>query len=133
LVTVQNAAAAATPSAPDWPRAIDQLIEQIIRYDVANAALHRAVFSQASGDGLRLLHETDEKVIELFTGAISAAVAAGAATVSDPPTTAALLYYAVDGVLNTAYMADTEPDANAIIAAAQEMAHRTLQTTRRTD
>jgi AcrR family transcriptional regulator len=133
LATVQNAAAATPPSAPDWPKAIDLLIEQIIRYDVANAALHRAVFSQASGEGLRLLHETDAKTIELFTGAINAAVAAGAATVSDPPATAALLYYAVDGVLNAAYMANTEPDANTIIAAAKEMAHRTLGTTRRTD
>jgi AcrR family transcriptional regulator len=127
LVTVQERLAAAMPSAPDWPAAMDVLIEQMIRYDIANAALHRAVFLQASGDGLRQLRQADSKVITLLAEAIAAAVAAGTATVTDPPTTAALLYYAVDGLLNDAYLADAEPDADAVIAAAKEMAHRTLR------
>ncbi|WP_234786330.1 MULTISPECIES: TetR/AcrR family transcriptional regulator [Mycolicibacter] len=130
LATVQGQLATATPTAPDWPAALDALIEQMIRYDIANAALHRAVFSQASGDGLRQLRLADSNVITLLADAIAAAVDAGAVTVADPPTTAALLYYAVDGLLNAAYLGDTEPDADAIIAAAQEMAHRTLRTAR---
>lgn len=128
LATVREQLTAATPSVPGWPAAIDALIEQMIRYDIANAALHRAVFSQASGDGLRQLRLADSKVITLLADAIAAAVKAGAASVADPPTTAGLLYYAVDGLLNAAYLGETEPDANVIIAAAQEMAHRTLRT-----
>jgi hypothetical protein len=88
------------------------------------------VFSQASGDGLRQLRQADSKVITLLADAIAAAVAAGAATVADPATTAGLLYYAVDGLLNAAYLAEAEPDADVIIAAAREMAHRTLLTNR---
>ncbi len=127
LDSVQGQLAAATPSA-SWPAAIDALIEQMIRYDMANAALHRAVFSQASGDGLRQLRQADTKVVTLLADAIASAATAGAATVTDPPTTAALLYYAVDGLLNAAYLAHAEPDQAAVIAAAKEMAHRTLRT-----
>lgn len=130
LATVREQLTAATPSVPGWAAAIDALIEQMIRYDIANAALHRAVFAQASGDGLRQLRLADSKVITLLADAIAAAVDAGAASVADPPTTAGLLYYAVDGLLNAAYLGETEPDANVIIAAAQEMAHRTLRTNR---
>lgn len=121
LSTVQARLTTATP----WPAAVDELIEQMIRYDTANAALHRPVFSQASGEGLRQLRLADSKVITLLADAVAAAVAA---TVADPPTTAALLYYAVDGLLNAAYLGDSEPDADAVIAAAKEMAHRTLCT-----
>lgn len=128
LATVREQLTTATPSVPGWPAALDALIEQMIRYDVANAALHRAVFSQASGDGLRQLRLADSQVITLLADAIAAAVDAGAATVADPPTTAALLYYAVDGLLNAAYLTDAEPDEAAVIAAAKEMAHRTLRT-----
>ncbi|BBX22912.1 hypothetical protein MTER_23230 [Mycolicibacter terrae] len=88
------------------------------------------MFSQASGDGLRQLRQADSKVITLLADAIATAVAAGAATVGDPRTTAALLYYAVDGLLNAAYAGAVEPDADTIIAAAKEMAHRTLGATR---
>ncbi|WP_233424851.1 TetR/AcrR family transcriptional regulator [Mycolicibacter heraklionensis] len=128
LDTVQEQLAAARPSAPGWPAVLDALIEQMIHYDMANAALHRAVFSQASGDGLRQLRQADAKVVTLLADAIAAAVAAGAAAVTDPPTTAALLYYAVDGLLNAAYLADAEPDEAAVIAAAKEMVRRTLRT-----
>lgn len=127
LATVQDQLAPAS-SVSDWPATIDALIEQMVRYDLANAALHRAVFSQASGDGLRQLRQADAKVITLLADAVSAAVAAGAATVSDPDTTAALAFYAVDGLLNAAYLADTAVDADRIIAAAKEMVHRTLRT-----
>ncbi|OBY30880.1 TetR/AcrR family transcriptional regulator [Mycolicibacter kumamotonensis] len=130
LATVRGQLTATTPSAPGWPAAIDALIEQMVRYDIANAALHRAVFSQASGDGLRQLRQADSKVITLLADAIAAAVVAGAATVADPATTAGLLYYAVDGLLNAAYLGEAEPDADVIIAAAREMAHRTLLTNR---
>ncbi|ULP49375.1 TetR/AcrR family transcriptional regulator [Mycolicibacter virginiensis] len=132
LDTVQEQLAAARPSAPAWPAALDALIEQMIRYDMANAALHRAVFSQASGDGLRQLRQSDAKVVTLLVEAVGSAVAAGVATVADPPTTAALLYYAVDGLLNAAYLADAEPDEAAVIAAAKEMVHRTLGTAKAT-
>ncbi len=128
LATVRQQLDTAAPAAPGWSAALDALIEQMIRYDIANAALHRAVFSQASGDGLRQLRLADAKVITLLADTIAAAVAAGAAAVADPPTTAALLYYAADGLLNAAYLANAEPDADAIIAAAKEMAHRTLRT-----
>lgn len=128
LVVVQEQLATATPSAAGWPAALDELIEQMIRYDMANAALHRAVFSQASGEGLRQLRQADSKVITLLADAVAAAVAAGTATVTDPPTTAALLYYAVDGLLNAAYLAHAEPDQATVIAAAKEMVRRTLRT-----
>jgi AcrR family transcriptional regulator len=130
LDTVQGRLAAATPSAPDWPAAIDVLIEEMVSYDLANAALHRAVFSQASGDGMRQLRRADSKVITLLAESIASAVAAGITTVTDPPTTAALLYYAVDGLLNAAYLAHSEPDAETVIAAVKEMVHRTLPTVR---
>lgn len=132
LTTVHEQVATATSASSDWPAAIDVLIEQMIRYDIANAALHRAVFSQASGDGLRQLRQADSKVITMLADVVAAAVAAGTATVTDPPTTAALLYYAVDGLLNAAYLTDTAADADTVIAAAQEMAHRTLHTSRAT-
>lgn len=128
LATAQEQLAAAPPSAPGWPAALDALIEQMIHYDMANAALHRAVFSQTSGDGLRQLRQADAKVVALLADVIAAAADVGAATVTDPPTTAALLYYAVDGLLNAAYLADSEPDEAAVIAAAKEMVHRTLRT-----
>lgn len=118
---------AAMPAA-GWPAALDELIERMIRYDMANAALHRAVFSQASGEGLRQLRQADSKVITLLADAVASAVAAGAATVTDPSTTAALLYYAVDGLLNAAYLAHAEPDEATVVAAAKEMVHRTLRT-----
>ena len=128
LHTVQDQLAAPMAPEPGWPAALDALIEQMIRYDMANAALHRAVFSQASGDGLRQLRQADAKVVTLLADTVAAAVAAGVATVTDPPTTAALLYYAVDGLLNAAYLAQAEPDADTVIAAAKEMVHRTLRT-----
>jgi AcrR family transcriptional regulator len=130
LATVANLLADVMPEQPDWVYAIDVLVEQIIRYDLDNAALHRAVFSRASGDALRMLHETDEQTITLFAAVIETAVSVGSATVSDPQTTAALLYYAVDGILNSAYITKTEADAEAIIAAAREMVHGTLRTDR---
>ncbi|MCV7385092.1 TetR/AcrR family transcriptional regulator [Mycolicibacter longobardus] len=129
LAIVHKQLDVATPAA-GWPGAIDELIEQMIRYDMANAVLHRAVFSQASGDGLRQLRQADSKVITLIAEAVASAVAAGSASVTDPPTTAALMYYAVDGLLNAAYLANTEPDADSLIAAAKEMVHRTLGTAR---
>ncbi len=132
LGTVRGQLAAPMPPEPGWPAALDALIEQMIRYDMANAALHRAVFSQASGDGLRQLRQADAKVVTLLADTVAAAVAAGAATVTDPPTTAALLYYAVDGLLNAAYLAHAEPDTDTVIAAAKEMVHRTLSTSRAT-
>jgi AcrR family transcriptional regulator len=128
--TIQNLLADPKSSPPDWAAAVDVLIKHMIRYDIANAALHRAVFSRASGDALPLLHQADQKFITLLADRIDAAVAAGAASVSDPRTTAALLYYAVDGVLNTAHVTHTELGEETIVAAAREMVHRTLRTTR---
>jgi AcrR family transcriptional regulator len=109
-----------------WIRAVDTLIDRMVRYDVENAVLHRAVLGKASGDALRLLHRADTKVIELIETAIESAVAEGAFSVTYTKTTASLLYYAVDGILNSAYLTGTEVNAEEVIPAATEMAHRTL-------
>jgi AcrR family transcriptional regulator len=113
----------AASSAPDLPALADGFIEQMIRYDVANAVIHRAVLFRASGDALGLLLGADAKVIELLANAI---YTASGAEMSYSEAAAALLYYGVDGLLNAAYRSHANLDVETIIAAARDMVRRVL-------
>jgi AcrR family transcriptional regulator len=123
FVASMQAALADSWSSLDSTSAADNLIEQMIRYDVANAALHRAVLFRACRDPMGLLHGADKKVIGMLASAIHAA---GASETHQSETTAALLYYGVNGLLNSAYRNQVKPDVDSIITAAREMIRRSL-------
>ena len=70
--------------ASGWAAAIDISVQQMVHYDMENAALHQVMLEQASRDALGLFDQSNQKILELLRVAVLQGVADGSFRVRNP-------------------------------------------------
>lgn len=117
--------------ASGWAAAIDISVEQMVHYDMGNAALHQVMLKQASRDALGLFDQANQKILELLRAAVMQGVADGEFHVRNPEMTAGLLFHAGNGLLVSAHVGNHPVDREVLIEALTDLTHRTLGLTDR--
>ncbi len=117
LVATLRAAEAQDPPV-DWPDAAHRLLAAAVDGYLSAAPRFGAALGQRASDP-EDEGWTDE-IITLFADFLSRGADDGAFTVEDPDTTAALLFYALDGTCHRALATGT-PDRERLVAAADEV------------
>jgi AcrR family transcriptional regulator len=120
-------AAADEAATGDWWATVDELIEQVIDYDLEHREWHRLVGQSPSPLGDE--EQAEEEMIALVTAAIEVGLQRGVCHTQDPELTATLLYRAVQGASHQWCLADEPPDRERMLTSLRELTRKALAAT----
>jgi AcrR family transcriptional regulator len=109
----------------DWWWLADQVVEQLIDYDIEHRDLHRILYESSTPESLALIQRCEREVQGLLEIGLKSGIEAGVFAASDPPLMVELLYRAAEGVVRNALLAE-EVDRDRLVDAVQELAHKAL-------
>jgi AcrR family transcriptional regulator len=111
----------------DWWAVTEAVIASVVDFDLSHRWIV-AVMATESGDreAGAVYGEATSSMIELLESAIRQGVEDGAFDVADPATTAALLYFALEGTLHHVLLYEDEVDRDRLIRATTTLVHRAL-------
>jgi AcrR family transcriptional regulator len=106
----------------DWWGIVDRYVEGVIDFLLDHAEVHQAVWH--SGPDPRTTRSALD-TYDLISGLIEQGVAEGLFAVSDPPLAAILLFSALHGLADDAFIV-SRADRDRIVAAGKELVHKAL-------
>ncbi len=107
---------------PDWWAIVDLYVEGVIDFLLEHADVHQAVWH--SGPDPRTTRSALD-TYDLISGMIEQGVTAGVFATSDPQVTAILLFSALHGVADDAFVLG-EVDRDRLVTAGKEFVHKAL-------
>lgn len=110
----------------DWLRTAELLASELIDYALRHADVHRLVVASANADALAMFRAANQRIIALLHDGIVRGVADGAFDLAHPRTTAELLYFGAEGVLNDMILGSDLGRRDEVVDALTEMVRRVL-------